>query len=206
MKKTSLIIHQSYVENVIKKLHETGMMEIIEISKDKPENFENLEQASMHSDVDICANYKLRVSRLIDILKKIIPKKGGIKGFLNPQLPKVKTVETRSIDEIFSYTEGILNEIERTILDQENTLNKYNEKLEQIKIDTKQVEYLKDFDFDLSDIKESEHVIIKAGLASDLPALQTEINNLEKAHLLFKQFGSGKKQVMKLFLCKNTQI
>ncbi|PNX45432.1 MAG: hypothetical protein BV457_01700 [Thermoplasmata archaeon M9B1D] len=194
MKKTSLIIHQNYVENVIKKLHETGLMEIIEISKDKPENFENLEQAPMHSDVDICANYKLRVSRLIDILKKIIPKKGGIKGFLNPQLPKVKTVETRSIDEIFSYTEGILNEIERTILNQENTLNKYKEKLEQIKIDIEQVEYLKDFDFDLSDINESKHVIIKAGLVSDLPALQTEINNLEKAHLLFKQFGSGKKQ------------
>jgi V/A-type H+-transporting ATPase subunit I len=194
MKKVSLIIHQNYLENVIEKLHETGMMEIIEISKDISENFEDLEQASMHSDSGICANYKLRVSRLIDILKKITPKKGGIKGFLNPQLPQVKTVETRSIDELFSYTEGVLNEIEGTILDLENKLNEYNDKVEQIKIDIKQVEYLKDFDFDLSDIGESEHVIIKAGLTSDLPTLQTEIKNIEKSHLISKQFESGKKQ------------
>ncbi len=41
MKKVSLIIHQNYLENVIEKLHEIGMMEIIEISKDN-QNFEEL--------------------------------------------------------------------------------------------------------------------------------------------------------------------
>jgi V/A-type H+-transporting ATPase subunit I len=192
MKKASLIIHQSYLEDVIKKLHETGMMEIIEISKD--ETGEDLEQASMHSDAGVCANYKLRVSRLIDILKKITPKKGGIKGFLHPDLPQVKTVENHSIDELFSYAEGVLHEIEDKILEQENELNKFDEKLEQIKTDIQQVEYLKDFDFDISDIGESEHVIIKVGLTTDLPALESEINKLDKAYLLSKQFGTRKEQ------------
>ncbi len=194
MKKVSLIIHQNYLENAIEKLHETGLMEIIEISKDEPKLLEELEQVSMHSDAGLCANYKLRISRLIGILKKIKIKPKGIKGLLKPELPKIKTVERRSIDEIFSNTEDILHKIEDKILNHEAELNKYDDQLEQIKIDTQQLNYLKDFEVDISDIGESEHVIIKAGLTFDLQTLKTEINTLDKVHLLSKKFGRGKKQ------------
>lgn len=194
MKKASLIIHKKYLEEVIEKLHETGMMEIIEISKDEQGNLEDLEQASMHSDAGLCANYNLRVSRLIGILKNIKPKPGGIKSFLKPQLPKIRTVESRSIDELFSYTEGVLHEIEKTILDHDAELIKYNEQLERIKIDTQHVNYLKDFDLDISDIRESKQVIIKAGITSDLASIKNEINKLDKVHFLSKKFGKGKKQ------------
>ncbi|MCK5458677.1 MAG: hypothetical protein KAI20_02200, partial [Thermoplasmatales archaeon] len=68
MKKVSLVVHQNYVENVIKTLHENGMMEIIDISKEEPEILKDSEKASMHPDASICTNYELRLSRLIDIL------------------------------------------------------------------------------------------------------------------------------------------
>jgi vacuolar-type H+-ATPase subunit I/STV1 len=37
MKKASIVIHQNYLEDVVKKLHETGLMEIINISKESLE-------------------------------------------------------------------------------------------------------------------------------------------------------------------------
>ena len=40
MKKVSLIVHQNYVEDVIHKLHEIGMMEIVDISKEDPKTLE----------------------------------------------------------------------------------------------------------------------------------------------------------------------
>jgi len=62
MKKTSIIIHQNYVETVVKNLHETGLMEIINISKDDL----NLEIKSKNDlinfEFDTCTNYKNRFS------------------------------------------------------------------------------------------------------------------------------------------------
>ena len=68
MKKVSLVVYHKFLEETIKKLHENGLMEIIDISKEEPEIIGEIEKASMHPDAGICANYELRLSRIIDIL------------------------------------------------------------------------------------------------------------------------------------------
>jgi vacuolar-type H+-ATPase subunit I/STV1 len=193
MKKTTLIVHQNYLEKVIKNLHETGMMEIIDISKEDQELIKTTEIASTHPDAESCTTYVLRISRLIGILKKIKPKKSGIKAILNPELPDLKTVEDRNLDEIYSYTEGILSEIERKILELDKKLNELNEKDEIINNDIKKLNYIKDFEFDISDIGESDYTFIKTGLTNNLEILNQEIKKIEKSIILSKQYGSGKK-------------
>lgn len=192
MKKASLIVHQNYVEDVIKKLHETGLMEIIDVSKEEPKTLEDAEKASMHPDAEACVTYELRLSRLIDILKRIQSRKSGIKALLHPELPEIKPVEDRPLDEIYSYTEGILGEIEKNILEREQKLQELNEKIEIINQDLEKLNYLKDFELDISDIGESDYLVVKAGKTSDLDSLKVDINNLERSVLYSKQFGSGK--------------
>ena len=193
MKKTTLIVHQNYIEKVIKNLHENGMMEIIDISKEDQELLKTTEIASTHPEAESCATYVLRLSRLIGILKKIIPKKSGLKSMFNPELPEIKLVEDRNIDEIYSYAEGILSEIERKILERDEKLNELNEEIELIKNDIKQLNYVKDFEFDVSDIGQSDYIIIKTGLTSDIDKLSKEIQKIEKSMILSKQFGNKKK-------------
>jgi V/A-type H+-transporting ATPase subunit I len=193
MKKTSLIVHQNYVENVIKTLHETSMMEIIDILKEEPKTLEEAEEASMHPDAGVCTTYELRLSRLIDILREITFSPRGLKAILHPQLPEIKTVEDRTLDEIYSYTEGILGEIEKNILDNEQKLKKLDEQKEKINLDIQQVNYLEDFELDISDVGESECVIVKAGKTSDLPGLKAEIEIFDRVVLYSKQFDSAKK-------------
>ena len=144
MKKVTLIVHQSYTENVIKKLHETGLMEIIDISKEDPSLLENVDRATMHPDAEALTTYELRLTRLIDILKRIKPKKSGIKALLNPELPEKKEIDEHNIDELFSYVEGILSEIEQGILAHENKLHEFNERIEIIKNDVDQLNYIID--------------------------------------------------------------
>jgi len=193
MKKISLIIHQNYVEDVIKTLHENGMMEIIDISREEPEILKDAEKASMYPDAGVCTTYELRLSRLIDILSRIKPSPRGLKAILHPQLPEIKTVEDRSLEELYSYTEGILGEIEKNILDNEQRVKEFDEQKGKINLDIQQVSYLEDFELDISDIGESEYVIVKAGKTSDLPAFESEIRDLDKITLYSKHFGSGKK-------------
>ena len=193
MKKVSLIVHQNYVEDVIKNLHETGMMEIIDISKEEPKTLEEVEKASMHPEAGVCTTYELRLSRLIDILNKIQSKPRGLKTILHPQLPEIKTVEDRSLEELYSYAEGILVEIEKNILGYEQRLKELDEQKEKINFDIQQVSYLADFELDISDVGESGYVIVKAGKTSDLTGLEAEIKHLDRALVQSKQFGSGKK-------------
>ena len=193
MKKVSLIVHQSYAEDVIKKLYETGLMEIRNVSKDEPEILEYSEGATTHLEAAICANYEIRLSRIIDILKKIQPKKGGIKALLNPELPTVKTVDDRSLEEIYSHTEGILSDIEKHVLESEKKLEDIKEKKERIDTDLNQLNYIKDFDFDLSDLGVSDYLIIKAGKTTEFDDLKSQIEKVDKSFIISKQFGSGKK-------------
>jgi len=182
MKKVSLVVHQNYVEDIIKTLHENGMMEIIDISKEEPEILKDSEKASMHPDASICTNYELRLSRLIDILDTIRIKPKGIKSLLHPELPKVKTVEDSSLEEMFSHIEGVLGEIEKNILENDQKLQYLDEQKQKINQDAEQINYLKDFDIDISDVGESEYVLIKTGKTLDL-----------RTTLYSKQFDSGKK-------------
>ena len=192
MKKVSLIVHQNYVEDVIKNLHETGMIEIIDISREEPAVLEGMEKASMHPEAGVCTTYELRLSRLIDILNKIKSKPSGIKALLNPQLPEIKPVEDRSLEEIYSYTEGILGEIEKNILDSEHKLNDLKEQNDRINFYNQQIGYLSDFDIDVSDIGESKYLVTKAGRTSDLSNIKLEIDKLVNVTLYSKQVNSGK--------------
>ena len=89
------------------------------------------EKASVFSDSEICANYELRLSRIIDILKEINPKPSDIKSILKPQLPEVKTIEDSALDETISYTEGLLGNIEKNILTYEQKLKYLDGRIEE---------------------------------------------------------------------------
>jgi V/A-type H+-transporting ATPase subunit I len=192
MKKTSLIVHQNYLENVIKNLHETGLIEIINISKEDSETLDLADKASAHPDSEVCASYILRLSRLIDILKKVKPKKSGIKGMLNPDLPKVRSTEDRSLDEIYSYTEGILGEIEKNILECDQKVQNLNEMMKLIDRDVEQLNYLKEFDLNISYLGKSQYLIVRAGKTFDLESLNLKIKDISNAVIYSKQFGNGK--------------
>jgi len=192
MKKTTVVVHQNYINDVIKNLHETGVMEIIDISREDEEPQVNYTFSEIQNDVETCITYELRLSRLIGILKKIKPKKSGIKAIFNPDLPEIKTVEDRSLDDMNSYAEGLLEEIEKKILNYDNILQQYNERIEKINNDIIQLNYIKDFDFDISDIGESRLIIMKAGITEDIESLKKGINSLDKSIIFSHQICRGK--------------
>ena len=128
------------------------MMEIIDISLEKSEISEDLNKASMHPEAGVCTTYELRLSRLIDILNGIKSKPSGLKSLFNPQMPEIKSVEDRSLDEIYSYVEGTLGEIEKNIVNRQHRLNELKEQKDRINFYNKQIDYLLDFDLDVSDI------------------------------------------------------
>ncbi len=193
MSKVSVIVHESYIEDVIKRLHELGIMEIVDISKQKSESLAGVESAEMHPEASTCTTYEQRLSRIISILQKVKVKPKGAKAFLNPELPEVKPVEDSSLEELYSYAEGILGEIEQHILSKEKQLQNLNEEKTQLDSQIAQISRLSDFTVDLSDIGESTYVVVKTGMTKDLKTLQKKLQTLDETALYSKQFGTGKK-------------
>ena len=193
MKKVTLLVHRKYVENIIETLHKKGLMQIIDITKDDTEILNNSEKAGMHPEAETCAIYELRLTRIIDILKRIIPQKKGIKSILSPEIFEKKNVIRKSIEELYSYAEGYLNKIEKKILDKEKILQSLNEQKEKIKQDIEKIKYLIDFDFKLSDIGKSKYLIVKTGITKDFDFINEQIKKIDTVKLFSKQFGTKKK-------------
>jgi len=194
MKKVSIIVHQDYLENVVESLHKTGLIQIINISKEEPLILKEAEKADMHPEAANCTNYELRLTRLIDILKKTQKTTSGIKAMFRPKLPEIKTVEEGSLDVLYSYTEGILHEIEQNILFYEKNLNELNDQIEKINEKILNVNYLTDFELNISDIGESTYIFSVAGITTDLQSIKEELEKVENSEFYSKQFGSGKKR------------
>jgi len=193
MKKLSLIIHKEYLEDTIKELHKVGIIEITNISKSEPSILKEADKSEMDPEVATCTNYELRISRLIDILKKYKKSPKGLKAMLNPPKSEKSTIHERTIDEIFSYSESILHEIEEHILEFENKINTISEKINSIDNKIEQISFLLNFELDLSDIGESSHLFITAGKTSELSQLKKELAPINLTTVYSKQFGTGKK-------------
>jgi V/A-type H+-transporting ATPase subunit I len=193
MKKVSLIVYHTYIEAIIEEIHKAGIMEIIDIAKNTPSTLESAEKTEMHPEAGICSNYDLRLTRLIDILKKTRKSTTGIKAMLRPKKPVIKNVEEKSLDELYSSAESTLSEIESSILDYENSLRKIDEQKEKIESDLEQISLIKDFNVNTADIGESEYLFSIAGRTSELPTLQEQIKALDMVVLYSKQISTGKK-------------
>ncbi len=191
MKKASIVIHQKYIEDVVKNLHELGLMEIIDISKEDIDL--EIKNDKINIELNNCRSYKERFSKLINILTRVKSKKRGIKAFINPDLPYKKVVKDKKLDELYSYAEGFLAKIEKKILSYDQTFHELNDKLENINFNIKQLNYIKDFNLDVSDFGESKYLYMKAGKTNDISIIKTQFDDLEKTLMYSKQFGSGKK-------------
>ncbi|MCJ2513514.1 MAG: V-type ATP synthase subunit I [Candidatus Thermoplasmatota archaeon] len=192
MKKTTIIVHQKYLTNVIKKLHELGLMEIIDIHKNGSEEFKDTVKASVHPETSLCINYELRLSRLIGILRKISPKEKGIKNILNPKITEIIDIEDYSLDEIYSQIEYTLSDIEKKILINEKRILESDDKIENLQIKIDFLRYIEDFEINLSDVGKSKYLVLKIGKTNDLNKLINKIEKLEKTVIYSKQLGKGK--------------
>jgi len=195
MKKTSLIIHHRYLQNVVKILHQESIMEIIDIKKEFKEKdleSQNKELASQDSKAAVCANYEIRFSRLIGILKNIKKKKSGIKALLNPQLTKIKEIKEKKLDKIFIESDNLFSNIEEKIIKYQEEIDIIKERNKEIAEIKDQIRYLKDIDLNLSDFGQSTYLYTVAGKTQEIDSLKKAVKGKSFLHLITKQFGVGK--------------
>ena len=191
MKKVTCIIHQHYLDDVIQSLHETGLMQIIDISREETEK-NKLNPGKPDEETTLLSEYENKLTTLINILNKHNQKKTGIKAMLNPDLPELQIVEETSLEELYSYTESVIAPIETSIRNSQQEYEELTEKIAQLKEYQTQTSWFSTFDFSLSDLGKSEYLIIKAGKTTSLPVLQEKIKQEQYITLFSNPVVQGK--------------
>ncbi len=185
MKKVTCIIHQQYLDDVIQSLHENGLMQIIDISREESESHQ-LNPGKPDEETMLLSEYENRLTTLITILNKHKQKKTGFKAMLEPEVFEKETVDETSLEELYSYSESVIGPIESIIRSSQQEYDQIIERIDQLKEHQKQTSWFSSFQFSLDDLGKSEYLIIKAGKTSTLPALQKTIEQ-EKYIALYSQ-------------------
>ena len=191
MKKVNCIIHQDYLDGVIQLLHETGLMQIIDISRQQKET-EELNPGKPNEETTLLQEYETRFSTLISILNKHKKKKTGVKALLNPELPEQQIVEETSLEELYSYAESVIDPIEKQIRSAQQQYEKQTEIIQQYKEFETQASWFTTFDFLLEDIGTSDYLSIKAGKTTSFPALQQAITDEKYVTVYSQPLKQGK--------------
>lgn len=194
MKKVTILLHQSYLEDVIKNLHEQGLVQIINIEKEDAETTQMTEKVDVPSETSIYGGYELRLTKLIDILVKTKPSPKGVKAILHPEIPETKEVKNRSPAEISSDIEQVFEAIEKKIISLDEEIKQLNEQKTKNEETEKQLALIKEFSVDLDHFKDSPSVIVLAGRTTNFPALQQQIASDDAITLFSKEYGTRKKK------------
>lgn len=190
-----MIVHHHDLEDVIHTLHETGMTEIINISKDNPNLLKDTEKAHTHPEAGPCSEYELRLTRLIDILKRTQTKPKGLKGMLTPKIAQKTEVETRTLDELYSFAESILHDIEQTVISCDEQQHEIQQKIDELNDEITQIQLLKKIDVNLNDLGTSPYLYLIAGKTQEFPLFKEKITTLSNDIELYShQHGKGKEK------------
>ena len=186
MSKITILLHKKDSDKLIKKLHESGLMEI---TKAKNEFYR---ESKMNPLVGECAHYELRIARIIDILKSYERKK-GLKDILKqPEIKKIK-VRKRSLEEKIKDAKKLLEEIEEDVIKKEQEIERLGEKKDELKSKIEKLKYLSLFNIDIAWLGKSKYVIIKFGI-SDKPI------KIENAIIYSKPIGKKKEKFINLIV------
>ncbi|ADC70505.1 V-type ATPase 116 kDa subunit [Methanocaldococcus sp. FS406-22] len=165
MKKLKAVILDEKIDNVVRSLHEEGIVELCDLSE-KLEDLEWKTLLSPSSSADYVRNVTslmIKAGRILDMFSSVSQKKTSIKDILNPKPVEKKKVSFSSYQEVIEYAEKILNEISKEVDEPAERLSELDNKKSKLLQLKEQISYLKGLEFDLKYLGSGEYVFIGAG-------------------------------------------
>jgi V/A-type H+-transporting ATPase subunit I len=173
MKEVSIIVHDDYLESLVEGLHESGLIEIMDVGKSHRDFTKLLSSSSASGVASEFADLEMQINKLIDILSKAKGEQASgmsndIKGFLSPTIPKKFEVTPKTSLKTKDSAEALLFDLEPKITMIERKLEEISDELASLEDHKKQISTMASFDFPLEYLGQSEYLIIKAGTTTDL--------------------------------------
>ncbi|MBA2850556.1 V/A-type H+-transporting ATPase subunit I [Methanococcus maripaludis] len=179
MNKIRAVILDEKVDPVIRQLHESGLVELYDLSaklEDPEWNALMLPAPSAEYGRNV-ASLTIKVSRLLDLFSSVSEgEKAGLSGVLNPKVPAKKKLSFSSSEEIISNVENVLESVEGEVSEPAKKLAELENRKTILETLKDSVKYLSGFDLDLKFLGEGSYTYVVSGLVS-----QEDISELESS-------------------------
>ncbi len=169
MSRVAILTHQDQSDELVDRLHHAGLMEISRTSIDE------VEEGSMHPEVDRCASRELRLTRILNILRQYKKEPSGIRARLQPSIPEPHQVHRRPLDEKIATADELLEDIEQFVINAEEDIEDIDKRLETVAEQRATLEKLAVLDVDLAWLGTSRFTHITAGLTTNIAALRSSL-------------------------------
>jgi V/A-type H+-transporting ATPase subunit I len=188
MKEISIIVHDDYRERLMKVLHESGLIEIIDVGKSERDFVDLLSSGKTHLGAVKSADLEMQLNKIIDVLRKAKdprpPSLGRqVKGFLSPTPPPKFKVKERSISQVHEECEARIFELDPKITQIERKLEEISEEETSLQDHKRQITYLAGLDFRLEYLGESDYLYIKSGTTTNLERLRGAVGKIKDSML-----------------------
>uniref|UniRef100_Q57675 A-type ATP synthase subunit I n=2 Tax=Methanocaldococcus jannaschii TaxID=2190 RepID=AATI_METJA len=187
MKKLKAVILDEKIDNVVRSLHEEGIVELCDLSE-KLEDLEWKTLLSPSSSADYVRNVTslmIKAGRILDMFSSVSQKETSIKDILNPKPVEKKKVSFNSYQEVIDYAEKVLNEISKEVDGPAERLSELDNKKSKLLQLKEQISYLKGLEFDLKYLGSGEYVFIGAGSVpkEKLGELKAELDKVADGYI-----------------------
>jgi V/A-type H+-transporting ATPase subunit I len=187
MKKLKAVILDEKIDNVVRSLHEAGIVELCDLSE-KLENLEWKALLSPSSSADYVRNVTslmIKAGRILDMFSSVSQKETSIKDILNPKPIEKKKVSFNTYEEVIEYAEKVLNEISKEVDGPAERLSELDNKKSKLLQLKDQISYLKGLEFDLKYLGSGEYVFVGAGSVpkEKLGELKAELDEITDGYI-----------------------
>lgn len=188
MKEITVVVHNEFTDRVVKSLHESGLIEVLDVNKSGREFVDILSSGKAHEKAHESAELELQITGFLEIISKEKVEsqsmKDSMKAFLSPPLPPKYKIVPREYPDIRNDAEALIGSLGPKLNEIQGKLEGISEELGDLTEHKTQVDLLRPYDFDLEHLGESEYIVIKAGTTTDLSRLNTSLRKV-KDHLVF---------------------
>jgi V/A-type H+-transporting ATPase subunit I len=188
MKEITVVVHREFTDKVVKSLHESGAIEILDVNKSGRDFVDILSPGKAHEKAHEAAELEMQITNFIDILSKEKEEEPSLKetmsAFLSPPLPPKYEISPREYVDIKNDTEAMIESLGPKLSEIEKNMEGISEELGDLAEHMIQVGMLRPFELNLKHLGDSEYTIIKTGTTSDITRLKASLRKV-KDHLIF---------------------
>jgi V/A-type H+-transporting ATPase subunit I len=164
MQKLKIMAPDDYIPDVVKNLHEEGIVQVEDVSEriqQDPKTAELLKPSKVTPYTGKISSLLMKTTSISELLGEALTVntglKGKLKGFISPQLPNIYDVEEMDTETLIKHAESVLAEVEPQTKEVEDKIAALDSEKSSLESHINVANKLKGLDLDLSLLQDSNH-------------------------------------------------
>ncbi len=194
MKDLTIIVHGDYIDQVVNSVHEYGNLQVSSVERDTDIN-EHVIPGSIPEFARRLTDYEMKMSEVLDILKKLPGDDEGLMDLLRPQIISKIKREKKGTDGLLAEIDELLEDSAENIQDTDQRIAEVEGELLELGTLRDELEFLGDLEIELSQVGASDYTVVRVGRCAASLKLKKAFSDLDNTFLHMESRGDESENI-----------